>query len=323
MMERQIFQVISALSAGPRTFWEIVKVVDGTIKDLFSVLKTMLDDGTVKFDEGLLSLEDGVDTSMIRTDFSDELVKFRVISKRRPYSVLEFFQEPIKDDDLFKRLKFIYERGDLVGKDIFILGDDDLFSIALALTGLSKRIVVVEIDKRLTSLIKEVSEELSLNIEVFDYNCADPLPESLKDSFDVFICDPVETVKGFSAFMSRGIAALRHPGSVYFGLTEIECPPKSWHMIQGDINKMGLIMTDILRRFSFYSYSSAQDEHEIFDSLPLKRLAPFPLKCPSEDWYYSSFIRLQTVHQPKPLMTGKIEFDDSFYKDEHVMTVQH
>ena len=52
---------------------------------------------------------------------------------------------------------FVYERGNLIGKRILVIGDDDLFSLAAALTGLPSWVVVLEKDPRLVAFINHVA----------------------------------------------------------------------------------------------------------------------------------------------------------------------
>jgi len=40
-----------------------------------------------------------------------------------------------------------------------VLGDDDLVGIALGLTGLARRVVVLELDARLTNFEREISSK--------------------------------------------------------------------------------------------------------------------------------------------------------------------
>jgi len=231
-MKRTHFQIIRSLADSPKTFWEVSIDCDGLIKDMFVSIKELLDEKIILFKENKFYLADEKKYDYIKKDFKKEFGEFQKIAVDRPSSVMEYFQAEISDDGLLKRMKFIYERGDLVGKDFFILGDDDLFSILIALTGLANRIVVTEIDNRVSDLIKKISDQMNLKIEISEYNCADPLPKEYQHGFDVFITDPVETVPGFRAFMTRGIESLKHPGAAYFGLSEIECSPKSWHIFQ-------------------------------------------------------------------------------------------
>ncbi len=320
-MENQKFQVMRALAEGSKDFWDILLDCDGTIRDLFINLRELESGGTISFSEGRFHLEDGSMRDALSHDFTVDFRRFCEVSAERPKSVQEFFQGPLTDRDIFKRLKFIYDRGDIAGKEIFIIGDDDLFSVAIALTRLAKRIVVVEIDQRIVDLLEDLRARLGLDIEVVKLNCAHPLPEEYKGSFDVFICDPVETIPGFRTFISRGVSALRHPGTAYFSLTELECPPGTWHVLQKDMNSMNLVITDIMRKFSFYSESAPQQDHENFSELRISKMSPYPLEETKKDWYNSSFFRVQTVARPAPIITGDVEFNRDFYRDDFIMTV--
>ncbi|MBW2964141.1 bis-aminopropyl spermidine synthase family protein [Candidatus Woesearchaeota archaeon] len=319
-MERQEFQVIRMLKKGPSSFWRIAAEIDGTLLSLFSTLESLQKSGTIYYEDQKFSLSENADASFMKDNFDKEFAEFRKLAEARPPALLDFFQAPLTDNDVFKRLSFIYDLGDLAGKEFFILGDDDLFSIALALTGMPKRIVVAEVDARISEMIERISKEQGLDIEVITYDCARPLPADLQKSFDVFICDPVETLKGFTVFISRGISSLRHPGSMYFGLTELECPAQNWHAFQRMILDSGMVITDIKRRFSYYSEDEEAEDTAEHDSLKLVKKAPFTLSRPDQDWYNSSYIRCQTIAEPKPELTGNIEIDDSFYDDEFVLT---
>lgn len=323
LVERQDFQVIRLLKKGPCSFWRIAAGVDGTLLSLFKTLESMQKSGSIiytgmKFALGEESCRAA--DEFIREGFEKEFSVFRKIAENRPPALIGFFQAPLTDTDLFKRLSFIYDRGDLAGKELFILGDDDLFSIALALTGLPKRIVVAEVDGRISKIISEISKEQGLNIEVISYDCAHPLPENLQKQFDVFICDPVETRKGFPVFISRGISSLRNPGSMYFGLTELECPAENWYAFQRMILDSSMVITDIKRHFSYYSEDEEAEETAEHDNLKLVKTSSFRLGLPDQDWYNSSFIRCQTIAEPKPKLTGDVDIDITFYDDEHVLT---
>lgn len=223
--------------------------------------------------------------------------------------------------DLLRRVEFVWERGDLFDRHILVIGDDDLFSLAAGLTGLPKRIVVGEIDERLVQFINEHARRLRLPVEAFVYNVADPLPAQFRRGFDVFVMDPVETVPGFSAWLSRGLAGLRHPGAVYFGLTELECPAEYWHQFQHLLNDCGLVLTDILRGFSRYENASLSDP-EKWSKCRLVKEAPFPARAEEQNyWYRSSFCRAITVRKPKVPIRGRVKFDDSFYRSPYTMTL--
>jgi hypothetical protein len=320
-MDRKTFQIVLRLSQGPSSIWELIEATDGTIVETYEACRRLLDRGEAILAAGRFSLAAAARDlygRYLRPGFQDALERYRELVAAVPGARVEFFQQRIRPEDLFRRIEFMYRRGDLAGRRIFILGDDDYLCIALALCGITEGITVVEIDPRITELIRQKALAFSLPIEVAEYNAADPLPEKLAGSFDTFVTDPVETAKGFTATMSRGIAALRHPGAVYFGLTEIECPPSRWHAFQGMLNQAQLVVTDILRDHTHYLGDLGEDP----TAFKLYTEAPFPLEgaIPDFRWYRSSFCRLVTVDTPVPPIEGAIDFDSSFYDDDYVMT---
>ncbi|MEO0250808.1 MAG: bis-aminopropyl spermidine synthase family protein, partial [candidate division WOR-3 bacterium] len=60
---------------------------------------------------------------------------------------------------MYPRTLYPISHGDLDGKSIALIGDDDLLSIALALAGLPSNITVLDIDERLGEFIKKVSKD--------------------------------------------------------------------------------------------------------------------------------------------------------------------
>jgi predicted methyltransferase len=321
-MTRKTFQIVLRLSGGRATIWELIEAADGTIVETYEACRQLLDRGEAAFEGGLFSLTEAGRKAYDRylhPDFEGILARYQKLIEGVPGARVEFFQQRITPEDLFRRLEFMYRRGDVAGRRLFILGDDDYLSLALALTGMTERITVVEIDTRITDFIHDKIGILSLPIEVAEYNAADPLPKELAGQFDTFVTDPVETTNGFTATIARGVASLQHPGAVYFGLTEVECPPRRWHAFQKMLNESGLAITDILRDHTHY-VDNLEDDPTTFK---LYKEAPFPIEgaVPDFRWYRSSFYRLITVDTPRPAIKGKIRFDASFYEDDCVMTI--
>jgi predicted methyltransferase len=320
-MSRQEFQVIRRVAGGPASLWELIESCDGTILDIYGAIEGLMAAGSLTLRDGAFTLSEqgrASHGSWIREEFTAELRRYRELMRGAPAADSAYFQQRMRPEDLFRMMRFIYDRGDLAGRRLFILGDDDCFSIAAALTGLPARVTTVEIDARITAFIRMQAQALGLQIEVARYNAADPLPRELVGRFDTFVTDPVETAKGFTATLSRGMAALRHPGAMYFTLTEIECPPGRWHRFQAMLNRAGFILTDILRNHTHYVDDPGIDP----SSFPLLTRAPCAVRgLPNYHWYRSSFTRLVSVRPPRPPIRGRVRFDRSFYRDEYVMTV--
>ncbi len=208
------------------------------------------------------------------------LEEFKKIAKNRPRARREFDQGYVTPESAVARVVFMGNNGDLKNKEILILGDDDLVSIAIAITGLAKRIVVLEVDKRLNDFIRQVSAEHGFDIEVFDFNLLEPLPDEFEQAFDVFETDPPETLAGIRSFVGRGIWALKRFGAGYFGLTRIESSLEKWLKFEKMlVDEFGVVITDILQHFSFYE----PWEYEV------------KLPVPKEVWYNSSFVRIEKL----------------------------
>jgi len=71
-------------------------------------------------------------------------------------------------------------------------------------------VVVLEVDERIIEFTNKVAKDLNLRLraQVFDARYA--LPNDLIRHFDVFACDPVETVEGCKVFISRGVSGLKY-----------------------------------------------------------------------------------------------------------------
>lgn len=251
--------------------------------------------------------------------FEDAFALYHELVQGRPLPNLDFDQGFMTEQDVFARVAFLYERGDLEGQDVLILGDDDLFSLALASTRLPRSITVLEVDERIVKFIAKRSEEYHLGIQVLEYNAAYAYP--LKEhSFSVFVTDPVESEKGLKVTLSRGAQALQRGGALYFGLTTIESSWHKWYKVERMLLDMGFVITDILRRFSAYPDSDNHFDEEFYDRTMMRRLMDMDFPLPADaDWFRSSFIRCEAVEEPKPLLIGNVDFDVDFYLDDETM----
>jgi len=249
--------------------------------------------------------------------FEKIYLQYKEICKNRPINLPEFDQGSILEEDVIKRVEFIYERGDLLNSNILVIGDDDLISIALGLTGLPKKIYVLEIDDRLVNYIQENKNKFNLSIEVIKYDVRKSLPKELVGKFDIFITDPSETIKALKIFLSRGMKSLKKEGSGYFGLTTIESSLKKWFKVEKFIIENGFVITDIKRNFSVYPLSVKDENWDAFE----KTISIFKKieKPKIENWYYSSFIRIERI---KNISIENINYNvntKNFYLDKETL----
>lgn len=225
--------------------------------------------------------------------------EFKNIVKDRPAPSINFFQGYMREEDVVSRAALMHRYGDLRNKKIILIGDDDLLSIVLSLTGLPARICVLDADERLGNFLKKVNREQGFEIEFKKYNVKDPLPKDMTGAFDTFSSEPLESASGLKAFVTRGVSCLRENGAGYFGLTILEASLKKWLLIERLLAKMNCVITDIIRDFSRYPMNYETVNYEDF----AKEL-PFPVgPNPGRDWYRSTLFRFEAIGQPRPCIS--------------------
>lgn len=329
-LERIKNQILRVLAVKDKaTFWELINYQDAHIVEFLEVIKQLLKENIIKYEKPYFYLTD-LDkkafpyhppgclfcSPFVNDPFWKNLYeRFLEIIKDRPLPTSDFDQGFIRPQDTLKRTAFIYERGDLEDTEIFILGDDDLISLSMALTGLPKRIVVVEIDERINTFIKKKAKEIGYeNLEVYNYNVINNLPEHLCRGFDVFVTDPVETRKGLKLFINRCIQALKGVGSVgYMGFTHREASLQKWYDFQKFLLDSGFVITDILRDFTIYP----EEDNQWIDFYRTYRIMKeFDLELPNVDWYKSCFIRFEVIEGPNILEIDLPKDLEELYFDE-------
>jgi len=320
-------QILSILSAGKASIWEIIDFQDASLPEFFKKLKEMEKKEILKISDGIVKLTEKGEKLLKNNIFKEYKCKFcdgtgykiigeikkkyENIAKHRPKPIEKYDQGYIGINAILRKLAFMMERGDIYGK-IFVAGDDDLFSIALALTGLPKQIVAVDIDERLIDFINGIAKKYKLNVEAyvqdFQYEIRD-----FQGKFDVFVTDPVETLPGIKLFLSRAVASLKGKGcSGYFGLTTLEASRKKWYEIQKMIYDMGFVITDIRRKFQVYP-DDGSNFFQFQEKLPIVK----KLKIKSDyNWYKSALYRIEAIKKPVPLIKGDVKLGKAIYKDD-------
>lgn len=221
----------------------------------------------------------------------------------------EFDQGAMTPESLFRRMALMIHMGDLQGARVVHLGDDDLASIAIALTGLAQDVTVLEIDARIADYIRRVARERNLPIAVYLQDLTQPLPGALPGAFDTFVCDPPETEQGLLLFVEKGLALLKngdaHAG--YFGATIMEASLSKWARWQKQLlNQHEIAFTHILPPFT--EYVPWPDEKPLEDIPALATLAGRP-------WYRFAFYRLETLPAFQPGADFQAELSQVFYFD--------
>ena len=194
--------------------------------------------------------------------------EYLVWRKRAIFSNDDYDQLSILPGAVKNKLAVMLKKNDLRNRDVLCMGDDDLFSVACSLTGLPRSITVFEIDEKVIGFINKVSRELPIPIKTVSLNLLKPLPKNYNGSFDVFVAEPPDTVKGTLLFVSRGMQALRKDGVFYLGMTEVTLSKKQWLEIEKTVLAAGITLTDIIGGFEEYVIEG--------DGVILKRLLKTP-----------------------------------------------
>ncbi len=241
--------------------------------------------------------------------------RYEELAKGRPQPLAAYDQGYQTTDSVMRRVALLIAQGDVEGKDLVVLGDDDLASIALALTGLPHSIVVIEIDQRLCRFIEQAARAASLNITVYCRSLTELLPTELLGRFDTFLTDPTETEQGLLLFLEKGLMCLKpgegHAG--YFGITRVEAGMGKWHVWQRELlSRHAIAFTHILPDFSLYANWEQPEEQPIPDLPPFARPSPVP-------WYRSTFCRVETLSEFQPPSDFAIKSGRELYEDEEVL----
>ncbi len=313
-------------------FWLVVRYSGEPLNLVAESLKQLANNNYVVFDGHRIKLSSkgrayiselslGYDThyctnckgrGIIINNLGDDVIReFLEIHGNRPKAIQEYDQGYVSPEVTLARVALIDSYGDLKGRKILILGDDDLVSLAIGLTKKAKEIAVVEIDKRLTDYIEKISSEHGFNIAVYTMDLRHPLPEELLGRFDTFQTDPPETLKALKLFIGRGISALRGERCAgYFGLTRIDASLDKWLEFQRMLtNDFRVVITDIIRDFNEYI------DWDYIDQMYGWKVAPVKV-MPEGIWFVSSQYRIETLRGFRGFNDPML--DEDIYVDEEL-----
>ncbi len=228
--------------------------------------------------------------------------KFAQVSRTRPRTATPYDQGYMTMNSVFRRVSLVARMGDAHGKRIAVLGDDDLLSIAIALTTEPEHVTVLEIDERLVAFINGAAADLGLPITADKWDLRDPIPARYKGRFDTLVTDPAETMPGLKMFLSRGLYTLRagEGRAGYFGLTTIEASYKKWSEFQLWLLKTyPLAITHVLPGYAYYdSWAGLARQTAGYGLEPFRTM-------PHATWFNSALVRLETLAGFSPKQTGK------------------
>lgn len=174
----------------------------------------------------------------------------------RPRAIREYDQFTATPETTAYRAALMDFFGDIQGKRMLFIGDDDFTSVAVGLYGSAGEEVVVDIDQRILSSISKVAEKESMVIECIKYDARSPSVGLLRNRFDVVFTDPPYTPDGVQLFLSRAIDALdrkSQAGRIYFCYGNSDRARERFIPIYQLLAEAGLMTRWVFDKFNRYN----------------------------------------------------------------------
>jgi len=235
---------------------ELLKAGFLKTKSLLSIsaIEWIQDELKLKYDQEFLEeflSASNLDISPKYLDFFAPVIKYLA---DRPSPEYKYDQSRSTPETVIKRALLMLKNGDVEGKRIVILGDDDGVSIALAYLQCAKEIFVIDIDSRILKLIDDFSAHYQLNdilhTQLWDIRTS--FPKKWRQKYDVFETDPPYTVSGFKLFLNQAINLMNFKygasGYISFGA---KTPQKTW-VCQQHLLSSGFSINEFIQEFNRY-----------------------------------------------------------------------
>ena len=279
---------------GASDFFTIVRKVGGSERRMLRLLNEMINNNILYFEKNKFNIINN-NSKYDNIDYKKLSDKLNEIWKQKPIPTLFFDQRPITKNTTINRVKYFLSKNDVYNKKIVFLGDDDLTSIALALTGVKCEIWVLDIDRRLIEFINKMSKKYKLNIKTLEYSALEGITSELKNKFDVFVTDPTPERIPFAIFMNNGVDLLKKDGIIY---TSIYSSAMEENLdLQNVINKMNLYITDLIPYFTEY-----QTIYELFNENDRELLKKYKIKIDDDSICFTeSLFRMKLTKVTKKI----------------------
>ncbi len=193
--------------------------------------------------------------------------KIEEILNNRPKPDFALDQSHAISSTVVNRALYLLKKGDIEGRKIVFLGDDDATSLAVGLLNLAEEITVIDIDPNVIKFLSESANNLSLkNFKVIEHDLREICPTDILNNYDIVVMDPPYTNEGLRLFLKRAKQVLktsiRIGGNVHkvLGKKCLLCfgnkPPKEMQRIQFSILDHGFIIKEMIPYFNLYKGAS-------------------------------------------------------------------
>jgi len=220
----------------------------------------------LKFEYDPLPNNYNLSLSDIPNEFAS-ISKLEKILKNRPEPVFALDQSHAISSTVVNRALYLLKKGDIEGRKILFLGDDDATSLAVGLLNLAEEITVIDIDPNVIKFLSEEADTLSIkNYKVMTHDLRESSPTSVLNCYDVVVMDPPYTNEGLRLFLKRAKQMLRTSINIegkehkVIGKKCLLCfgnkPPKEMQKIQLSILDHGFVIKEMIPYFNLYKGAS-------------------------------------------------------------------
>ena len=220
----------------------------------------------LKFDYDPLPDNYGSSLTEIPKEFAI-ISKIEKILENRPEPDFALDQSHAISSTVVNRALYLLKKGDLEGRKIVFLGDDDATSLAVGLLNLAEEITVIDIDPNVIKFLSENAKTLSIkNFRVISHDLREPCPTNILNNYDIVLMDPPYTNEGLRLFLKRAKQVLKTSIVIEGGVHKVlgkKCllcfgnkPPKEMQLIQLSILDHGFIIKEMIPYFNLYKGAS-------------------------------------------------------------------
>ncbi|MFX1516070.1 MAG: adenosylmethionine decarboxylase [Promethearchaeota archaeon] len=172
----------------------------------------------------------------------------------RPPPEYKYDQSRSTPETVIKRALLMLKNGDVEGKRIAILGDDDGVSIALAYLQCAREIFVIDIDSRVLEFVQSFALEKNLTdvLKTQLWDIRTTFPKKWWHRYEIFETDPPYTVDGLKIFVDQVLTLLepRKGGRGYISFG-VKSPHETW-VCQQHLLEAGFFIEEFIPSFNRY-----------------------------------------------------------------------
>ncbi len=185
----------------------------------------------------------------------------------RPDPNFALDQSHATSSTVVNRALYLVKKGEIEGRRIIFLGDDDATSLAVGLLDLAEGITVLDTDKNILNFLSESAKSLSIkNFKAIFHDLREPCPNHILNQFDVVVMDPPYTNEGLRLFLKRAKQVLKTEIEIegikhnVLGKKCLLCfgnkPPEEMKQIQLSILDHGFVIREMIPYFNIYKGAS-------------------------------------------------------------------